>query len=338
MRILMLSHYFQPKIGGVERVVKELADRISDIQLVIITEKHLGHLKDKEKYNNRTIIYRIKYLHIKYIGVISIWIWLLKNRRLIKQADIVHIHDVFIWYLPFKFLFPAKSVYITFHGWEGIYPIPFKNIVQKKLANLLCVKSICVGKFIEEYYRIKCDLITYGATNIPKRIEQKENKHIVYLGRLDRDTGLLIFLDALRHLKGFTVEFCGDGELAEVCRKYGNVHGFVDPKPFLRVAGYCFASGYLSILEAMANKCLVVTAYDNLLKKDYLQMAPFSKNIITCGSSQEILRLLRYYEKNARDSRIKIDTAYDWVKNQTWAKLTLQYQDLWRGNCVRLIK
>jgi hypothetical protein len=44
------------------------------------------------------------------------------NRDLIKEADIIHCHDVFFWYLPFRFLFPQKKVYIPFHGYEGNNP------------------------------------------------------------------------------------------------------------------------------------------------------------------------------------------------------------------------
>jgi len=37
-----------------------------------------------------------------------------KNRQLLQNADIIHCHDVFYWYLPFRFLYPHKPVFTPF--------------------------------------------------------------------------------------------------------------------------------------------------------------------------------------------------------------------------------
>ena len=96
------------------------------------------------------------------MGLVYIWFWLFKNKKLIKETNIIHCHDVFIWYLPFRFLYPHKKVYTTFHGWEGTWPIPWQNILQKRLANKLSNGTIAVGKYIGKYYGIKADKIIYG--------------------------------------------------------------------------------------------------------------------------------------------------------------------------------
>src|SRR3989344_5941704 len=305
MKILFLSPYFYPHIGGVEKHAYILASSLmkKGHSVVIITKKHNNKLKSYEEVDALKI-YRFNQPKVKYLGLIYTWFWLLLHFNLIYKSDIIHCHDIFVWYLPFRLLLPNKPVFTTFHGWEGIYPIPFKKI-------------------------------SYGAVSTPKVPGSKVRNEIVYVGRLDSDTGLLIFLTVLDLLKkikdiSFSVNFCGDGELKTQCAKYGRVHGFVDPAPYLSKARFCFASGYLSILEAMANKCIILTGYDNDLKKDYYLDTPFSK-WINSSNNPEILakKIIRFYF-NTKLTQNAIESGYNWIKGQTWETLLNDYLSLWK--------
>ncbi|HET7098951.1 MAG TPA: hypothetical protein VFI61_01805 [Patescibacteria group bacterium] len=92
---------------------------------------------------------------------------------------------------------------------------------------------------------------------------------IVFVGRLEKDTGLLEFLKWLKENKWSKVDFCGDGSLRSECEKYGTVHGFTDPKPFLKKAEICVPGGYLSYIEAKAYGCKIKVFPNSPLKKDY---------------------------------------------------------------------
>ncbi|OGM21558.1 hypothetical protein A2771_01105 [Candidatus Woesebacteria bacterium RIFCSPHIGHO2_01_FULL_38_26b] len=129
------------------------------------------------------------------------------------------------------------------------------------------------------------------------------------------------YYDDSNHRSNIKIEFCGDGELANECKKYGKVHGFVDPSPFYQKAKYCFASGYLTILEALANKCLVFTAYDNPLQKDYYQLVPFKKYINISSNPVKLSQTLIGLSKNEKRANTLIKNGYNWVKTQTWEKL-----------------
>jgi glycosyltransferase involved in cell wall biosynthesis len=164
MKILFITRLFYPHVGGVEKHVYEVAKvlRLRGNSITILTERYDKNLKKNEVINGIKVV-RFSYPHFKLLGLFFIWIWLFKNRRLIEDADIIHIHDVFIWYLPFRFLYPHKRVFTTFHGWEGVWPIPWKNIYLKRLAARLSAGTIVVGKYIEKYYGIKADKTAYGA-------------------------------------------------------------------------------------------------------------------------------------------------------------------------------
>ncbi len=330
MKILMLTHFFAPRIGGVEKVVEELAKHLEGYEVVIIAEKHDSSLKDIEKYNKWTHVYRISYPHKKYIGLLSIWWWLFKNRNLILNSDIVHVHDVFIWYLPLRFLFPFKPVYMTFHGWEGIFPIPFTSLVQKKLAYYLSKKTMVVGKHLEKYNRIKADLISYNGTDVPRKQSKKALNSFVYVGRLSTETGLHLVLQILGKIKNIHIEFCGDGELREECEQFGKVHGFVrDVSPFLAKAEYCFAGGILNIQEALAHKCVTLVMYQNQIKEDYFKIAPFAEYIVIENSPEKMVDKIQYYQEHKEKKKEIIAKGYEWVKGNTWEKLTDQYKQLW---------
>ena len=335
MKVLFLSPYFYPHVGGVEKHAYILASNLmkKGHSVVVVTKKHDKRLKSYEEID-AIRIYRFNQPKIKYLGLLYTWFWLLLHINLLYKCNLVHSHDVFIWYLPFRFLLPKKPVFTTFHGWEGKYPIPFKNIIHKKLAAKYSTGVLAIGKYIERYYKIKANLISYGAVFLPQVQSNKVRNQIVYVGRLDSDTGLLIFLtvlDLLKQVKDirFSIDFCGDGSLKPQCAKYGKVHGFVDPKPYISKSRFCFASGYLTILEAMADKCVVFTGYDNDLKRDYYLDTPFSAWINSSNNPEELAQKIVRYYLNSKLSQNSMESGYNWVKNQTWEKLVNDYLSLW---------
>lgn len=307
MQILFILSTFFPSIGGVERHVLEVTRLLTKkgYKITVLVENHGHGLRDIETIDS-ILVQRFNYPKIKYLGLLYIWFWLFKNRKLIEDSDMVHCHDVFIWYLPFCFLYPSKPIYTTMHGWEGKYPIPWINIFFKKLASFFSRKVIAVGHYIEKYYGIKADLITYGAVNTKgaKQNHKKIPNTIVFLGRLEADTGLFEFLNYLNTTtKHKIVYFCGDGSLKNECSKYGQVLGFVDPQKYLQISEVCVPGGYLSAMEAITSGCTLRLFWPNKLKEDYWKLSPFKQ--------------------------LKGRILDSWVTNQTWAKLASQYIDLW---------
>jgi len=336
MKILFLARYFYPHVGGVERHIYEVGKGLvkKGHKVTLLTDRFDKHLRSYEEIDGIKI-YRFVQPNIKFVGLIFTWIWLLLNIKKISRSDVVHCHDVFIWYLPFRIIFPKKKVFTTFHGWETKFPIPFKNILYKKIANTLSTGTMAIGEYVEKYYKIKTNLISYGAVIMPSKAVKKVRNQLTYVGRLSKDTGLLVLLAALDLLKNsgsldLKVNFCGDGELKELCSKYGQVHGFTDPRPFLLNSRFLFAAGYLSVLEGLANKCIVFTAYDNELKRNYYELAPFGKWIITSNDPEVIAKKMVRNSISEKYSHKNIISGYNWVKEKSWKKLVKSYLNLWK--------
>ena len=287
MKILFITRLFYPHIGGVEKHAYEVSKCL------------------KRKGNSVKIISEqdIRQPHIKLFGLIYIWLWLFNNRKFIKNADVIHCHDIFIWYFPFKFLYPRKPVFTTFHGWEEKWPIPIFNIIQKRIAAKFSNFTIAVGKYIEKYYGFTANKITYGATSMIRINRVKKiNNSIIYVGRLEENTGLLQFLNWLKINKRYKVDFCGDGNLRKECEKYGTVHGFTDPNPYYKEAECCVPGGYLAALEALSYGCKLKLFWNNKVKEDYWKMSPFVRKDVDV-----------------------------WAKSQTWDKLADEYLDLYNN-------
>ncbi len=350
-RILVLTHFFYPHVGGVEDHVLETSQRLNQIgfDLDILTRRHQLELPARDSYQDLDIT-RIAFPEIKFLGLIILWLklfWFLLIKNYIWQYDLIQIHDIFIWYLPFRFLFPFKKVVTTMHGWEGQWPIPKKNIWLRRLSAKLSNYVICVGQYIEDYYQVEADLVTYGGIDEHDWVSQEKliDKHtepsdqptnILYLGRLAKDTGLKLFLNSLSSLERreieFKVKFAGQGQLAEECRVRGELLGWTtgeDLEKLLQDSQICFASGYLSALKSLAGGCLTVTACETQLKRDYWLNSPFVDRLFCVDDPLQLEKFLADYMTQPSRLLGKIQRGHSWSRHQSWDKLAGDYQQIY---------
>lgn len=137
---------------------------------------------------------------------------------------------------------------------------------------------------------------------------------------------------------GIKLDVLGDGSLRRTSKAFCfknklNVkfHGFVENvDKFLAQADLVFTSRYLGMLESIAYKKLVFAAYNNDIKKDYLSMARFSEFIVIVNSKEEIFSKFVYFLKHPNKEKEIVDKAFEWVKIQSWDKVSQLYVALWR--------
>lgn len=316
MKVLFLTESALPHLGGVERHIAAVIPHLHTMGFTIDVLSRKDFLPTLSK--------------LPIVGLLQIWWALTRRIRQIQNADVVVIHDVFIYYLPFVFLFPRKKIITIFHGFEKVFPLPAKNIFYKQLAQKLSRATISVGSYINQYYHLenKNNHSIYGGVTLPSatvNLKKKSPHQFLFLGRLEKDTGLPIFLEFLDILKAkrenFSVSFCGHGPLAQQCQTYGKVLGWKNPRPLLSTSSFCFAGGYLSILEAMAFHTYVLTAYDNPLKKDYLLNSPFA-HYLACGSNAQ--QLYQEYLKLKNRPAI-LRHAHQLAKQHSWLQVAQLY-------------
>jgi glycosyltransferase involved in cell wall biosynthesis len=344
MTIIFLCRLFSPHIGGVEKHVWEIGTRLSQEghRLIVITES------SSEVYPNggnpslfETIdgieVYRIPVGEDEKAKKWKIWWWMWQQRGLVKKADLIHCHDVFYWYMPLRFLYPFKKIYMTFHGYES-YPLKHSAIWMRKIAEKLTKGNICIGDFMKKWYGTKPTYISYGGVTIPKKDEignmKVKRETAVFWGRLDDQTGILTYLasESIINKKyaQFSLTVLGEGKLSnKIGHRVKTLAFQKNISEYLNNNQFAFVSRYLSILEALAAKRLVFAVYDNPLKEDYLKMATFAPYIVIEKTPEKLAEKVLFYIENPKLEKEKITAGYEWVRTQTWDNAVNLYKKLW---------
>lgn len=332
MKIVFLTRRFDPDIGGVERHVLEISKILNkkNHKVIVVTQSQGGRRAEGID------VVRLPKVPRGKSEKIFIWKWFFMNRELLKLADIIHAHDVYFWYFPFKFLFPFKKSFITFHGYES-YPIKLSAIIIRKISEFMADGNIIVGDFIRKWYKTSSDYVIYGGTDIPKNyIKPKNDNSAVFIGRLDDQTDVLRYVNAVSYIRKtnpkFKLVLVGDGKYKSQLRKFKPI-GFVkDPTKYILENNFSFVSRYLSILESLAHKRLVFAYYSNPVKEDYLRLAPFARYVIIVNDPEDLAKKVNYYLKNKKEADVLIEKGYEWVKNQSWEQMVRKYLNLWSSS------
>lgn len=344
--IVFLCRRFSPDIGGVEKHVQEISTLLiaKGYKLIVISEMpELAGKKGAKIPLSETIagieIYRIPVEKNEKGKKWAIWSWLWQHRVLLQKADVIHCHDVFFWYLPFRFLFLGKSVYTTFHGYES-YPIRWQAIVVRKVSEMLSFGTICIGDFMKKWYFAKPTLISYGGVKIFSHHKVPESKSALFWGRLDNQTGILTYEAAAAIISKKCAQFkftvIGQGELSTKIHHSNLIEGFREnASEYLNNFQFAFVSRYLSILEALAAKRLVFAVYDNPVKEDYLKMAAFAPFIIIEQTPEKLADRVIYFLDHPDKEKELTEKGFSWAQKQTWEKVVEMYEQLWDVSNIR---
>lgn len=332
MKVVFLVRRFWPDEGGVEKHVHRLSKKLIENghKITIVTQSQ----GDVDEIDGIKII-RLPLFKNSRSDKFKIWKWMLQNYTIFKDNKIVHAHDVYFWYWPLKLLLPNKKSYVTFHGYET-YPITKKAIFVRKISEKLTDGNIIVGDFISKWYKTNPTLVSYGAVDIPEYKKPHKEASAVFIGRLDEHTGILEYAKAVRILRityeSFRFLILGEGRYEKKLEGFKMLGFKENTIDYLMQNNFAFVSRYLSILEALACRRLVFAIYDNPVKEDYLKMAPFASFIVTANSSESLAMKVKYFLNNPKETKKFTDKGFEWVKSNSWEKLSDQYLMLWRKN------
>ncbi len=345
-KITHLTKSYYPNKGGVERHVFEvnrgLVKRGEQVNVVTLGGEDL---LDHEIINGVNV-YRIPLIENqnKWQYKLHIWRWMWEHRDLFLDSDVIQVHDVFWWILPLYVLIWSKA-YTTFHGWEGTYPVPIKNKLQRWIWAKLSRRTMHIGDWIREFYWDSPDVVRYGGAKKPEvaskqRVESKrdpsitvgmttQSSQLVFIGRLEIENDIEVYLKLVERVKkqlpNVTILWVGDGSYRSECEKLGFVTGMVeDVNQYLETADIVLASSYLSIIEAQAMGKVVVAAYSHELKKRYLETYP-GKGLIIGSTVDELVS--RIYEHLNYQLPI---ANYQLSKKLTWEYVVEGYYYLWQ--------
>lgn len=333
--ILHLTPRYFPDKGGVETHLHELNKRLvaDGYQVTVLTiQTNLVQALDES-------IEQVKIIRIPLETASSktkLWQWMRMHRNYFTQNKIIHVHDVSWWLLPF-FPWIIKKYFMTFHGWEGIYPVPIKNKLQRLFFALCAKKTIHVGEYIQFFYWDKPSKITYGgitASTKPEYSVAHSPLRFAFIGRLVAENDIKKYFDLLSFMQinnqKFSITWVGEGIYKNEAEQFGHVTGMVkNVQNEILKADIIFASSYLSILEAQAMGKIVVSLYSHPLKKQYLKKFPGSNSMIIENDSAEAANKIVALSENKSLFLKKQNEAYSFAITQSWEKVAQLYKQLW---------
>lgn len=335
MNIVHICKRFSPAIGGVESHVFAVAHQqvLRKKSVTVLTQATDATQEITEVINGITVL---RLSHKTGEDKKAVWQEIQLYSSVLKEADVVQVHDVFWWILPQYFLIVGKC-YTTFHGWETQFPIPFTAKLQRWVYAKLSTKTVHIGGWIQKYYWDKPSVVMYGGVTIPQAVPKHSTKlkNGIFLGRLsvDNDVEKYVFLTRIlkEEFPGFAMTWVGDGELKAVCAEVGKVTGFVaDPKDFIAKADVVFAASYLSILQAQVYGKPVVALYSNKLKEEYLNDLPTRLSMVCREAPVDAYaELAILFEDEMRVKKVS-ETAARLASYYSWSTVSDTYQSLWQ--------
>lgn len=333
---MFITPHFWPRLGGVETHVARLSEvlhsRKWQVEVVTLQDDPTQVLREKTSY---AVVKRIPLR--SQVGRSSLWSWIKKYFQSISENAIIHVHDVGWWLLPILFFNKKNKFYITFHGWEGKYPVRWQAKLHRLLISLLVNGNIHVGSFIQNFYWDKPSAVVFGGVQLPVKTEIQPIAtplNIVFLGRLETENNIEKYIEVLSKLAQSNVvvkmTWVGDGKFRHICEKWGRVTGMVDDvRSYTKDAHLIFASSYLSMLESQAQGKVICALYDNPLKKMYLESYPGSDTVILESSAALVAERIMELLENQDKYRYLSKKSAAFAQTQTWNLVADRYEQLW---------
>jgi len=345
MKILFVSDFYYPHIGGVTEHIYHLANEFESMghKVSILTADIEGNLKPDERRVIRlgkSMVIPMNQSNARVTG----WVDLSSLSNVVNDYDVIHIHGIIAPTLPLLSLKVSRQTNIfTFHPTfesSNLYKI-FKGYLKHYLDKIdgKIAVSVTARESICRYFPGDYRIIPNGVDpNRFKNSGKKKNPfEILFVGRIEPRKGLQFLIDALPRVKKefpeakLTVVGGGYKDMKLVIpselKNSINFLGFVAPSDLPEIFSHaavfvspaiCGESFGIVLLEAMATETPVIAS--NI--PGYRCVVKDGKNgiLVTPANSKEIaekvIRLLgdKKLCKNLVEGGLKTVQKYSWDK------------------------
>lgn len=362
MRTLFFLHHYWPSVGGVEKYIHELAKALlclgHEVQVVAgATAERDGGSGARGPGEAESEVHEGVHIH-RFPALRSplrARCWLYRNVGLFRRADVVHVsntHMLEYYFRMLGFLVGDRKVFLTRHGTSYAYPIP-ESEKRRAIRSLKRAAGVVHdGVFIERWLGVRPDVCPDQGLSPPaddlKPVPEPPPTSAVFIGRLEPDSAIRIYLDAVRILtceqgRAFGLNVYGDGSLgaelrAQVLRENLPVHFLGrthDAQQHIVDSCFAFIDGRMAIQEAMARRRLVLAGYTTPLKRDYVGGEPFSPYLIAVASGAELAEKVAYYIDHPEDRLAMVARAFEHARTLTWRRTAQAYLNLWQKGLTR---
>ena len=346
MKITFLVHRYWPHVGGVEKYIHELAKALigkgHDVTVVAgATTDGLSPVETHEEVRIRRFPANRSPLRGR--------LWMLRNTGLFRGADVVHISNTHMLEYFWRMVGPLvdrRKVFLTRHGMSYLDPVPESEKRRARRSLTMAAGVVHDGAFIEKWLEVAPDLcpnqgLAPSADELDP-VPEPPPTSAVYIGRIEKDSGIEIYIDAVRRLiteysRSFKLDVYGDGtqydDLREQVRAEGlpiHFHGRVgDAQRFITEACFAFIDGRMAMQEAMARRRMVFAAYTGGLKRDYVGTEPFSPHLVAIRDGAELAEQVDRFIADPSARAAIVDRAFAHARTLTWDRTADAYLSFW---------
>lgn len=211
-RVLQLNKYYYPHIGGIERVVQQIAEELADrTQMVVLVSS-----EDKQRHEEYIRGVKLVRLpqNIKFDSMPISFSLFFETRKLTKKQDILLLH------MPF----PIGDLACLLSGFKGkvvlwwhsdvvrqkkllfFYKPIMKRVLKRADAIIVATQGHIDGSLYLKPFEEKCYIIPFG---VEKSIEQKadeyvilKKQHIDTYGKVEKEKISFLFVGRFSYYKG----------------------------------------------------------------------------------------------------------------------------------------
>lgn len=356
-RVVLVSAYYPPHLGGQEVVVQDLANRLhaSNVSVEVVTS-NLGSVEGVTVENGVRVT-RLKSFEFAHTAIIwNLFFWLVKN---VKRDTVVHLHagQLFtpevVW-LASKF---ARFKYILhFHsemapsGLMGIF-LPLYN----RLFLALPIRDAAITVVLRDDRRLELMqsypnnrgviVMSNGVTEDffeVSRDTAKTTERLLYVGRLSAHKNVAGLLKALDLSSSkFGIDIVGDGECRKdledlaAAKNLDNVtfHGRLSRDEIRQFYATCAAfilpsfheEQPMVLLEAMACRVPIIASKVSVLSNTIDGAA-----IVIDSTAEGIADGIEEFSRmESGDIEAMVDRAFERVRKFSWDAIIESYIDLY---------
>ncbi len=347
MKIVFLVHRYWPSVGGVEKYVHCLGRALAGMghELDVVAGATQEGLAGQEMHEG----IRIQRFPALRSPLRCRW-WFLRKRPLFTRADVIHVsntHMLEYYWRMIGFVVDRRKVFLTRHGMSCRCPVPESERLRAERSHRLAAGVVHDGEFIGKWLGVEPDLCPdqglFPTADELTPVPEPPPTSAVYIGRLEPDTGVRIYIDAVRILtrerhRPFELHVYGDGTLMPALREEVSRDGLPvhfhgrtpDAQKHIVESCFGFIDGRMAIQESMARGRLVLAAYTDPLKRDYVSGESFSPYLVAVSDPAQLANRVSYFIDHPGQRRALVSRAFQYARTLSWERTARAFADLWQ--------
>jgi glycosyltransferase involved in cell wall biosynthesis len=248
MKILIVTPYFPPHIGGVENYAYNIAKGLKEDynwEIVVITSNH-----EEKKYIEEKIdgikIYRLpQWFKISNTPVNPMWLFSIRRILREERPDIINAHSPVPFISDIAFLIAGKiPLVITYHSGSmikqssilnpliALYELLFLPMLFRKSKKIICYSPDFMRRNLKKY-KAKVNYIPPGVDKKVFKLSKKRSTNdVLFVGRIEKNSdwkGISYLFEAISIVKrikpDISLRLVGSGDRVEYFKMYAQKLG-----------------------------------------------------------------------------------------------------------------